>query len=48
MKNTDPLLQVQDLRVDVGEHTVLKSVSLDVPAGAPISAAEWLSNPASR
>ena len=34
MKTTDPLLQVHDLRVDVGEHTVLKSVSLDVPAGA--------------
>lgn len=34
MKITDPLLHVQDLRVDVGERTVLKSVSLDVPAGA--------------
>ncbi|HMN76028.1 MAG TPA: Fe-S cluster assembly ATPase SufC [Burkholderiaceae bacterium] len=34
MKTTDPLLHVRDLRVDVGEHTVLKSVTLDVPAGA--------------
>lgn len=33
-KNTDPLLHVRDLRVDVGDRTVLKSVSLDVPAGA--------------
>ncbi len=29
-----PLLQVRDLRVDVGERSILKSVSLDVPAGA--------------
>ncbi len=29
-----PLLHVRDLRVDVGERNVLKSVSLDVPAGA--------------
>ena len=34
MKTTDPLLHVRDLRVDVGERTVLKSVTLDVPAGA--------------
>jgi Fe-S cluster assembly ATP-binding protein len=27
----EPLLQVRDLRVDVGERNVLKSVSLDVP-----------------
>lgn len=30
----ETLLQVRDLRVDVGGHNVLKSVSLDVPAGA--------------
>ncbi len=30
----EPLLQVRDLRVDVGDRTILKSVSLDVPAGA--------------
>ena len=29
-----PLLQVRDLRVRVGERTVLQSVSLDVPAGS--------------
>ena len=29
-----PLLEVRDLRVDVGEKTVLKSVSLSVPAGS--------------
>ena len=34
MNSTQPLLQVRDLRVDVGEHNVLKSISLDVPAGA--------------
>ena len=34
MKTTDPLLRVKELRVDVGERTVLKSVTLDVPAGA--------------
>lgn len=34
MNATQPLLQVRDLRVDVGEHNVLKSISLDVPAGA--------------
>ena len=30
----EPLLQVRDLRVDVGDRSILKSVSLDVPAGA--------------
>ena len=34
MTSSPPLLQVRDLRVDVGERTVLRSVSLDVPAGA--------------
>jgi ABC-type sugar transport system ATPase subunit len=34
MTHAEPLLQVRDLRVDVGERSVLKSVSLDVPAGA--------------
>jgi Fe-S cluster assembly ATP-binding protein len=34
MTHPEPLLQVRDLRVDVGERNVLKSVSLDVPAGA--------------
>jgi len=34
MSSTPSLLQVRDLRVDVGERTVLRSVSLDVPAGA--------------
>ncbi len=34
MTSTKSLLQVQDLRVDVGGRHVLKSVSLDVPAGA--------------
>ena len=33
MNHTPPLLQVRDLRVQVGERTVLRSVSLDVPAG---------------
>ena len=33
MNHTPPLLQVRDLRVNVGERTVLRSVSLDVPAG---------------
>lgn len=33
MNHTPPLLQVRDLRVNVGERTVLQSVSLDVPAG---------------
>ena len=30
----EPLLQVRDLRVDVGDRSILRSVSLDVPAGA--------------
>lgn len=30
----EPLLQLRDLRVDVAERNVLKSVSLEVPAGA--------------
>jgi Fe-S cluster assembly ATP-binding protein len=34
MIHSEPLLQVRDLRVDVGDRNVLKSVSLDVPAGA--------------
>ena len=34
MTTTEPLLQVRDLRVDVGGRHVLKSISLDVPAGA--------------
>ena len=34
MTPAEPLLQVRDLRVDVAERNVLKSVSLDVPAGA--------------
>ena len=34
MTHSEPLLQVRDLRVDVGDRNVLKSVSLDVPAGA--------------
>ena len=34
MISSSPLLQVRDLRVDVGERTVLRSVSLDVPAGS--------------
>jgi Fe-S cluster assembly ATP-binding protein len=34
MTCTDLLLSVRDLRVDVGDRHVLKSVSLDVPAGA--------------
>ena len=34
MTPSEPLLQVRDLRVDVGERRILKSVSLDVPAGA--------------
>lgn len=29
-----PLLSLRDLRVDIGERNVLKSVTLDVPAGA--------------
>ncbi|MEW6704074.1 MAG: Fe-S cluster assembly ATPase SufC [Pseudomonadota bacterium] len=34
MTPSEPLLQLRDLRVDVGERHVLKSVSLAVPAGA--------------
>ncbi len=34
MTSSSPLLQVRDLRVDIGERTVLHSVSLDVPAGS--------------
>ncbi|NMM75688.1 Fe-S cluster assembly ATPase SufC [Acidovorax sp. SRB_14] len=34
MTSTLPLLHVRDLRVDVGERNVLKSISLDVPPGA--------------
>ena len=34
MNTPSPLLQVRDLRVDVGERNVLKSVSLDVAPGA--------------
>ena len=34
MTPPEPLMQVRDLRVDVGDRNVLKSVSLDVPAGA--------------
>ena len=34
MTNSTPLLQLRDLRVDVGDRTVLQSISLDVPAGA--------------
>jgi Fe-S cluster assembly ATP-binding protein len=34
MTHPEPLLQVRDLRVDVAERRVLKSVTLDVPAGA--------------
>jgi len=34
MKTPSPLLQVRDLRVNVGERTVLHSVSLDVAPGA--------------
>ena len=34
MTPSTPLLQVRDLRVDVGERTVLRSVHLDVAAGS--------------
>ncbi|WP_313312998.1 Fe-S cluster assembly ATPase SufC [Pulveribacter sp.] len=34
MTTTTPLLQVRDLRVQIGERTVLQSVSLNVPAGS--------------
>ena len=33
MKPNEPLLEVRDLRVDVGERNVLKSVSFAIPAG---------------
>lgn len=36
MTSSEPLLQVRDLRVDVGGRNVLKSVSLDVAEGALI------------
>src|SRR5262249_17896515 len=36
MKTKTSLLEVQDLRVVVGEHTVLQSVSLQVEAGAVV------------
>ena len=34
MTASEPLLHVRDLRVDVGDRNILKSVSLAVPAGA--------------
>lgn len=34
MTRSEPLLQVRDLRVDVGSRNVLKSISLDVARGA--------------
>lgn len=34
MTATTPVLQVRDLRVDIGERTVLQSVSLDVQPGS--------------
>ena len=34
MTTTTPVLQVRDLRVDIGERTVLQSVSLDVQPGS--------------
>ena len=34
MTPSEPLLQVRDLHVDVGGRSILKLVSLDVPAGA--------------
>ncbi|AVO51211.1 Fe-S cluster assembly ATPase SufC [Melaminivora suipulveris] len=36
MTQSHPLLQVRDLRVQIGERTVLESVSLDVAAGSLI------------
>lgn len=36
MTSPSTLLQVRDLRVDVGERTVLRSVHLDVPAGSVV------------
>ena len=34
MTTHSPLLRVRDLRVQIGERNILKSVSLDVPAGS--------------
>ena len=34
MTTHSPLLQVRDLRVQIGDRNILKSVSLDVPAGS--------------
>ena len=34
MSQDAPLLQLRELRVDVADRHVLKSVTLDVPAGA--------------
>ena len=34
MTTPNPLLQVRDLRVQVGDRNILKSVSLDVSAGS--------------
>ncbi|OGA99546.1 MAG: Fe-S cluster assembly ATPase SufC [Burkholderiales bacterium RIFCSPHIGHO2_12_FULL_69_20] len=34
MTPSEPLLHLRDLRVDVGDRNILKSVSLDIPAGA--------------
>lgn len=34
MSRSTPLLQLEDLRVDIGAHHVLRSVSLALPAGA--------------
>ena len=36
MTRSEPLLHVRDLRVDVGGRNVLKSISLDVDAGAVV------------
>ena len=36
MTRSEPLLHVRDLRVDVGSRNVLKSISLDVDAGAVV------------
>jgi len=33
MSTHSALLQVRDLRVDIGERTVLQSVTMDVPEG---------------
>ena len=37
MKTPSPLLHVSNLRVDVGERNVLKSVSLDVAPGVVVA-----------